>query len=921
MSGRVDQIVQEMDSRGMMTPRMRQLHEEMASRGMSAPLQQTVSGQTVLTTPIPRPEQKLTTLPDEMGPALVLDFPEMWPDNVLQAADAGVLYDVPASSGHFLSSLAFDRKNEMEAYRQSLNREGEDNVQVRIGPVSGEIEYFVPEQNRFSIARPPNSTLAEMQALGGLGITLGTEAGAGILSAALTKSPTMAALGTGGGAILGELMRLELGRRMGINQDITAEQEIGQAVKIGALTAGAGVAGEKLFKFARFAHNLISGRMAQQDLIDSGLDIEDAMRLQDEINERLGDAQFKFNLAQATNDEELLIIQDFLKRSREYSAQFGEFSDKQQIALQQYWKSINTPYRTRQTPEQVTDAVLGVAETRVGREVTPADAFAHMKRAQLQENLSSLTERPPEQLGEILRGAGAREQKAFTDWSKAAAKDLNNAVGDAPFIENTNTHSVVKSIGDESKKLLFDSLKRPRQAVIGAPPQAVEEAAEEVGEEAVDSAVAKVWDENARFTFEEAWLTVSALKALERASGKGMAAESVDTGTVKRLIGALERDIDEGFASGESGAAELYETFKRQYRTQKRMLDEGTVGKLMERKGGARGRFVLSDEQAFRRLMLPGDVRAARELSALTRNNPEASDAVREGLAEMYRRDVIKEQRVDVNAHDRFMRDHGGQMSVFFSKGEMGRIRERKGIESALRARERDRDEALKNANDTFAGRLTNIKDIDQLARIAMDRGSPGQASELVSILSKTPDVLRGVRAKVREKMHELVMGPHQRGQRIFSHVRFNDFLNGKAGETGHRANLANLFGEEYVADLDTLNQALQVTMREARFPNRSNTAFWKDTVKNLTRAYVGLFTRPGRFITAVDRLTGRTANRVLSQTILNPQDLRALVELQGVDMRTEKARAVLSSLGATALLAGPKPGDRAEAAAMSPVF
>ncbi len=35
----------------------------------------------------------------------------------------------------------------------------------------------------------------------------------------------------------------------------------------------------------------------------------------------------------------------------------------------------------------------------------------------------------------------------------------------------------------------------------------------------------------------------------------------------------------------------------------------------------------------------------------------------------------------------------------------------------------------------------------------------------------------------------------------------------------------------------------------------RSNSAFWIDTVKGLARAYVGLFTRPGRIITALAAL------------------------------------------------------------------
>ena len=131
MSSRLDAIFGELESRGALTPRMRAIHEELSSRGAATPLQTTASGQTVLTTPVPRPEQKLTTLPESEGPSLVLDFPKTWPENVLKAADSGVLFDVPAARGHFLSSLAFDRKNELEAYRQALDPENEKGIQVR----------------------------------------------------------------------------------------------------------------------------------------------------------------------------------------------------------------------------------------------------------------------------------------------------------------------------------------------------------------------------------------------------------------------------------------------------------------------------------------------------------------------------------------------------------------------------------------------------------------------------------------------------------------------------------------------------------------------------------------------------------------------------------------------------------------------
>lgn len=916
MANTLNQLLQEAERRGVLGPEVKALVQEGTSRGLVDPLNKNAFGEAVVTTPLPRPTARSIQVPLEGAGSVPMSVPENPPEHVLFAADAGVLFDQPAEGGHFLSSLAFDRRNEVEAYRQALNKDENQQIDVRMGPASGQIEYFVPDKSRFSLVKPPRAHIAELQSLGGTGITMGTEVLAGGLTALATKSPALTALGAGGGATIGELMRLELGRRMGINQDVPAEDIIEQAAKTGAVAAGAGIAGEKLFRLSKFMYNMMRGRIVSDDLVGAGVDMEDAIKIQKAINERLDDQQFRFNVAQASNDEDLLNYQEVFKRSKEYSKQFGEFSDKQSTALNAYWTNINRPYRTRKTPTEVTEDVRGVAGSDVEREIAPADIFAESKQAELRHNLSSLSERPPEQLGSLLRDVGDREQQAFRNWADQRAKELNAAVGDAEFIVNSNTHTVVNDINDETRRLLFDSLKRSRTGLIGeAPQQVVEEGAEELAEEAVDeaadevaSSAAKVWDPDAKFTFQEAWSTVSALKTMERQSARGLSTESPDTGTIKRLIGALESDIDESF--GKSSAGDLYDAFKHSYQVQKSRLDEGTVAKLMERRGGANGRFVMSDEQAFERLMVPGDKRAAQEISELIRDDPDALDAMRSGFASLYRNKVVKDGRIDIGEHEDFMRRRGSQLGVFFNREELKLIRDRRGVEAALRAREKRRDVVLERVNKSFEGQVTNLKDVDALSRLALDRANPEKSAELVSMLKRTPDVLRGVQSIVRQKMHEGVVGPMRNGKRAFSATRFNDYLNGKSGELGHRTNLKNIFGDEYVSNLDALNQALTITGREARFPNRSNTAFWSDTLKNLTRAYVGLFTRPGRFLTALDRLRGRAANKVIVKAMLNPDDLEKMISLKGVDLRSAQARTILGALGGTALTAGPRPGD-----------
>lgn len=137
---------------------------------------------------------------------------------------------------------------------------------------------------------------------------------------------------------------------------------------------------------------------------------------------------------------------------------------------------------------------------------------------------------------------------------------------------------------------------------------------------------------------------------------------------------------------------------------------------------------------------------------------------------------------------------------------------------------------------------------------------------------------------------------------REFSAANFDKFLMGIGGEGGHLAIARNLFGEQYANDLTLLNQVLKRVRAEPRNINTSGTAFWENTVKGLARAYVGLFTTPGRFITAGARIKQRFAENMLYRTVADPVNLRKLMSLRGVDMRSSQARALLGSLGGSFL-------------------
>ena len=824
------------------------------------------------TTPIPAPVSE-PVIPDEEGGALVLDFPEKIDPLIRLSADKGITFDQPSNGGHLLASFGYDDAERLNAYKLELG----PGTKVRRGPDTKAIEYFDPDTKRYSLADPPGTF--QTGSLAGPGVVMTPEIiGAGA-AAIIFKHPVMVEMGAGGGAFIGEIMRLSIGHKLGINQKITDKQIVMSALKEGGIAFAGGVAFNNVVKLGKFILDVSRGRVFNKKTLDQmGIDMDHAVRLENEINDRIAAESFRFNLAQATGDENLLNMQEFYKRSILFSKDFAEFGDAQAAALKEFNETINKPYRSREA--DTLGRVKAVSDASLDRTRRQQDHFVASKEAELEQAITAIDDKPLESLGSVLRDVGDVQQQAFRDWSDEGAVALNKLAGGAEFIPNVATVKAVGELDAQTKRLLIDSLKGPQEFLVRGD---------------------KIVDPEAQFSFLELWDTLSALKRLSRVSSKGLSTETPDVGAVKKLIGAMESDLRQG--TSKTALRDEYVKFIKRYQAEKARLDEGTVAKMMERRGGRNGTFHIADEDVFRGVIQPGGKREAQELHALIKSDPEALQGVRESIGDLYKKMVIKDGRGDPTAHKNFMRQYNAPMSVFFTKQEIGKIARTGGMEKALRAREEARKVALAALKDTTEGRILNFKRPGDLVRFVLDPKNPEAAHEITRILAKTPDVLRSVRNEARKEIAERMAGKFQNGERQLSAANLDTFLNGKSGEKGHALNILNLYGRQYLNDLQTLNSALKIAQREAKFPNRSNTAFWIDTVKNLSRAYVGLFTRPGRVITALDRIRARASNRVLVQAILNPKDLRKLMQLRGVDMRSQSATALVGAMGGTALL------------------
>ena len=100
-----------------------------------------------------------------------------------------------------------------------------------------------------------------------------------------------------------------------------------------------------------------------------------------------------------------------------------------------------------------------------------------------------------------------------------------------------------------------------------------------------------------------------------------------------------------------------------------------------------------------------------------------------------------------------------------------------------------------------------------------------------------------------------------------------------------HGSAMGIFLGDRFVVNLGKLNRQLKTFLpAEGQIPKDEDRNIWK-AAQSLTRAYVGLFTRPGRFLTAANYLLSSGAERKSIELTSNPDELyRILTKRQEFD-------------------------------------
>jgi len=844
-------------------------------------------------------DQIIVSPEDMMLGKTELDYVSFKPTTADIAEQAGVSVNDPATSNaRFAASLGYNQDQKILAVKNTMSKLFKQDIDVRVGPNTGELEYFNPRTNSYALVDKPGLDFGDIADLGGDAMVLIPDLAATVFATVKTGGFIPAGIAAGAVAAgIGEFMRLKLGQKLyDINMDLSDMDLLSEALKTAGISAGAGVLGVGAAKIIKGATNILKGRIFKD--VDEGIKtseserVLDAKNIEDQINLKLEDAginaKLKYTLAEASDDKGLLAIQKAFEDTRRlgYTKEFGEASLKKAQALNSYFKLLKDKYGSatgstydtgkdlvKILDERNTEVIKNlIKKQEASDELLTKSVFklpdGNLKTTgvEFRNIISQLSDNYKKEVAEA-----AAKLDEVTNLKSINTKEISDAINK---LSNEQKEDFVKLAEVEGlfKKELFELLENP----------------------------------NATIPLANARRTISTLGSLIRKSEKGLAAgDDVAVGVLKTLKNAFTNQVKKD--AGPEYLNEL-QRFNDIVIKNKELLNNDIIAKITNREIG--NVLKIGDEAIFETTFKKGvgADKVAKQVHEVISQSPDAMNAYKNSIFDFYKAKVLNEAgKPNLVKHNAFMKDYEKILKVFFSEAEFNQIKRIGGLQKNIEKTNKIVSNITKELNRSFEGRLLNASPQEIFNKI-YKAGNIGEIKTLKNILQKNPDIFKKFQRDVLTDLNERVFTRSDKLSldRVLDADAFNKYLNGGGGERGFKSVLTEIFGKDYVKDLETLNRALQIASRRAPAAQEGvvGSAF-----TDLIRARLGQFTLAGRLFTAGRRIFQAASNRVIARALLDPNSLKDLLALRNLKTNSKQAAVILAKLGGSIFITLPDDG------------
>lgn len=784
------------------------------------------------------------------------------------------------------------------SYMQTaLSQHYGSEVQMRIGPDSGDSEFLNPETGKWTLVDERGLSRRDLYDMFGPGVSIAPAIALGIGGFALgapagpATAGTAGALGGAAGTFMGEALRLSIGREKGVH-DMTGEEIVTEAVKLAgidlAVAAGTWGAASGL----RGIKRILGGVGIPDDVAEAALaqmakgdDLVTVKTINDTIAEE-SRRRFKPGAGRIADN-------DFLQGAERAAANRGTPKaaasikariDESKLALEDYYDAV-TPYNRAPASE------FGYAKEDAGKAAASAlKAGPERRMARADEALRATQRGAREAVSELPEVSTARAGQ-YTEDLIEKARAVEKAKEDALWADAKLSYGI-KGDGLSDDLLAVSPIKVKLAPSTWRETRRLQSQIDNSlfrGQKTGKSMLLLKSNKTDIATLQE---SISYLKRLRRQSARGQIAlgpESVDiNNTIDVLHNARARALKD-----HPGVLDRIVEAEKQTAYRAELFDRGFIGSL---------RTPLDAEaqpsKIFARLVNEGTTETWDRFGDLVARVPDADMFYRRAIMSMYRREATKGGVPSMDLHNKFVEKHGDMLRAFFPGQEFEQISRMGGLAKSLAKKEAAHKRLTKEWSKSWRNKIGGRNPaafVDafftrQRAQSGVQSAlGAGDVRKMKSLLYSTGNgaVWDEYKSAVGRQLRDYVRGAD--GGIDAGHLR--------AMVDGNRTKFAEMFGDQWVANMDTLLRGATILGRSSPAPATESPSLlmglWRVTAaRPLSPTGVGT--------TRLEKKMRKSASEAIAKAIASPEDLARLVRANRLWAQNKPIAGIMSGLGVT---------------------
>ena len=225
--------------------------------------------------------------------------------------------------------------------------------------------------------------------------------------------------------------------------------------------------------------------------------------------------------------------------------------------------------------------------------------------------------------------------------------------------------------------------------------------------------------------------------------------------------------------------------------------------------------------------------------------------------------------KIDVNAHNRFINEYGAVMDSYLSTAERNALGSATEFSEQVLQIQARQNAALQKINRKFELAGGDKIEPETIFEETWKKNRVTKFDEVYLLLREAPELLDTYKAFVYKDIWDPAAKRVKtiNGRQVMDPDAMREYVE------GNKDKLKTLFGPDYVNNLNVVIDATEAALTDV--PGRGARKEG-NMLTGIIRGYVGMFTRPGRFLTAFNKVRGSVKEDALTTALANP---RAMAE------------------------------------------